>query len=395
VRFVETSTSPPRTEAIKGMISEFEAANKDIKVDLITLPWDTSYEKLLTMLQSGESLDVMEIAERWAGVLVGRKDLVDLTPYVAQWPDYANILDSIKELARLVDNKPYMIPVSMRVRAIYFSKPLFKQAGIDKLPQTLDEFMATAKAITEKVPGRYGYCLRGGRGGFSAFYMYADAFRNDAEWFDKDGNSTFSQPGSVKGIQYVLDLYKYAPKDAINFGYADVVQAFYAGQCAMLEQDPDALRTIDKNMDETQFGIMPLPKGPGGRAFPVIGYAGLSIHSKAKDPAAAFKLLAYLVSPQNNLKWTQIEFNMPIYKGAEQDPFFKRPVLAEFFAELQDPSFVKRPFPGYLPEFGNFEAQVSLKAYQEGLLGKKTAEQIATEWADYLTAAQKKWLAKN
>jgi multiple sugar transport system substrate-binding protein len=395
IKFVETSTRPPRTAAIKEMIAAFEAANKDIKVDLVTLAWDTAYEKLLTMLQSGESLDVMEVADRWMGVLVARKDLVDLTPYVSKWAGYGQIQDSIKELGRIVDDKSYMIPVGTRVRAVFYNKALFKQAGIDKMPETQAEFAAAAKTITEKVPGKYGYCLRGGRGGFSSFYMHMNAHRNSADWFDPSGNSTFGQPEAVKGIQYVLDLYKYAPKDSISWGYADVVQAFYSGQCAMLEQDPDALVTIEKHMDESQFGLFKLPKGPAGKAYPTIGYAGLAIHSKSKNKDAAWKLIEHLLKPENNQKWAQIEGILPIHKGADQDPFFKRAGFKVFFEQLGDANFVKRPFPGYLPEFGNFEAQVSVKSYQEGMLGKKSADEISKEWVSYLSAAQKKWLGKN
>ena len=42
----------------------------------------------------------------------------------------------------------------------------------------------------------------------------------------------------------------------------------------MLDQDPDALIAISSRMKEEDFGVTTMPKGPSGKAFPTIGYAG-------------------------------------------------------------------------------------------------------------------------
>ena len=49
--------------------------------------------------------------------------------------------------------------------------------------------------------------------------------------------------------------------------------------------------------------------------------------------------------------------------------------------------------PTYLEEFAFFADSLAIPTSQEALLGQRTAEDLADEWADYLTAAQKKWLA--
>jgi multiple sugar transport system substrate-binding protein len=49
--------------------------------------------------------------------------------------------------------------------------------------------------------------------------------------------------------------------------------------------------------------------------------------------------------------------------------------------------------PTYLEEFGYFADVLSIQAGQEALLGKRSAADVAGEWATYLGDAQKKWLA--
>ena len=64
LKMVEVITSPPRTELLKKQIAAFEAANPGVKVELVSLPWGQAFEKFLTMVQAGDTPDVVEMPER-------------------------------------------------------------------------------------------------------------------------------------------------------------------------------------------------------------------------------------------------------------------------------------------------------------------------------------------
>ncbi|TIS61235.1 ABC transporter substrate-binding protein, partial [Mesorhizobium sp.] len=68
IKLVEVITSPPRTEFLKKQIAEFESANPGIKVEVVSLPWGQAFEKFLTMVQAGDTPDVVEMPERWMGL---------------------------------------------------------------------------------------------------------------------------------------------------------------------------------------------------------------------------------------------------------------------------------------------------------------------------------------
>ena len=86
---------------------------------------------------------------------------------------------------------------------------------------------------------------------------------------------------------------------------------------------------------------------------------------------------------------------MPIHNGAESDPFFASPQFEGWFNELSDPDVHPTVMPTHLEEFAFFKDSLVIRTSQEALLGRITPEELAEQWAEYLTPAQKKWMAAN
>ena len=79
-----------------------------------------------------------------------------------------------------------------------------------------------------------------------------------------------------------------------------------------------------------------MPKGPAGKAFPTLGYAGWAMFTASQNKDDAWKLIASLLEPESNLEWTKFVGVIPIHKGAEKDPFFATEQFKGWFAELND-----------------------------------------------------------
>ena len=89
LQLVEVITSPQRTEVLRGMVDQFEAANPEVKVEITSLPWGQAFEKLATMVQGGQIPDVVEMPDRWLALYANNDQLVDLGPYMANWDEGA------------------------------------------------------------------------------------------------------------------------------------------------------------------------------------------------------------------------------------------------------------------------------------------------------------------
>lgn len=394
LKLVEVLTSPERTETLKSIVHQFETQNPGTHVEIISLPWSEAFQKFSTMISSGDVPDVVEMPDNWLALYAKNKQLASLEPWLAKWQYTSDLTDQALKLGRSIDNQAYMLPYGLYLRGMFYNKKIFSEAGISEPPKTMDEFVADAKQIKDKT-GKAGYCLRGGSGGMYGWMMFGAAMAGQPVSFDKDGKSNLNSDGWKKGFSWVVDLYKQglAPKDSVNWGFNEVVAGFYSGNCAMLDQDPDALIAINGRMKDEDFGVAPMPKGPSGKAFPTIGFVGWSIMQKSEHKDLAWKLLATLEGPQGNMAWNKKVGTLPVLKSLEKDPFYASPKFKGWFDELADPNVVPMKLPIYLQEFAYFKDVYSLTTSQKALLGEFTPDQLADSWDTYFTKAQKKYLA--
>jgi len=363
-------------------------------VEIISLPWSEAFQKFATMVSAGDVPDVMEMPDTWLSLYANNGMLESLEPYLAKWEHTKGLSERTLELGRDVKNTAYMLPYGFYLRAMFYNKKLLEQAGVKEPPKTLDEFADASKKVAA-LPGKYGYCLRGGPGGLNGWVMFGASMAGSNEFFTKDGASTFDSPGWVKGLTYVIDLYKngLAPKDSVNWGFNEIVAGFYSGTCAFLDQDPDALIAIAQRMKPEDFGVMTMPKGPDGKTFPTIGFAGWSIMSASANKDLSWKLVETLEGPEGNIEWNKKTGALPVHKSAEKDPFYASEQFKGWFDELADKNAVPTTMPTYLEEFAFFKDSLVIKTSQEALLGDITPEDLAKQWADYMTKAQQKFLA--
>ena len=207
LKLVEVITSPERTETLKSIVAKFEAANPGTKVEIISLPWGEAFQKFATMVSAGELPDVMEMPDTWLSLYANNGLLESLEPYLAKWEHTAGLTDRALELGRDVKNTAYMLPYGFYLRAMFYNKKLFQEAGVAEPPKTMDEFVAASEKVS-KLPGKYGYCLRGGPGGLNGWMMFGASMAGSNKFFNEDGTSTMNSEGWVKGLTWVVDLYK-------------------------------------------------------------------------------------------------------------------------------------------------------------------------------------------
>lgn len=394
LKLLEVITSPERTQVLQTLVDEYKAAHNGVEVEIISLPWGQAFEKLATMVAGGDIPDVVEMPDRWLALYAGSGKLVNLESRIAGWDHGGTLTSKTLDMARLSGGQAMTLPYGFYLRAMFYNKRLLEQAGVGAPPNTMDEFMAASAAVS-KIKGKYGYCLRGGPGGLNGWIMMAATMNGTNEFFTPDGKSRLNEPGSVAGLQFLIDMYQkgYAPPDSVNWGFNEIVAGFYSGTCAFLDQDPDALIAVEERMPAEDFAVVPMPVGPSGKAFPTIGFAGWSIFNTSQHQDLAWELVAHLSSPEANATWAKRVGVIPIHKGADQDPHFKTEQFKGWFETLNGDQYIPTIMPVYLEKFGFFADSIARESSQNALLGKRTAQDVADEWAAFLTAEYAKWKA--
>ena len=223
LKLVEVITSPERTKVLQGIVNDFETANPGVTVEIVSLPWGQAFEKLATMVAGGDTPDVVEMPDTWQALYAGSGQLASLTKHVAGWEHGATLTDKTVAMGSQAGDL-YMVPYGFYLRAMFYNKKLLAEAGVDSPPKTMAEFMSASAAVS-KLDGKSGYCLRGGPGGTNGWIMFGATMNGTNDFFTEDGKSRINEPGSVEGIQFMMDLYQkgYAPKDSVNWGFNEIV----------------------------------------------------------------------------------------------------------------------------------------------------------------------------
>jgi multiple sugar transport system substrate-binding protein len=107
----------------------------------------------------------------------------------------------------------------------------------------------------------------------------------------------------------------------------------------------------------------------------------------------AWNLVAALSNPDANANWAKRVGVIPIHEGADQDPHFQTDQFKGWFDELNGAQYEPTIMPTYLEGWGYFGSTLVIETAQEALLGQRTAQDLADEWAAYLTEEYGKWKA--
>ena len=70
----EAASKPTLTAMFEG----YRKANADVKLDVIGFPWGQMQQNILLRLRSSQSLDVVQLAERWLPQFASTGKMIDL-----------------------------------------------------------------------------------------------------------------------------------------------------------------------------------------------------------------------------------------------------------------------------------------------------------------------------
>lgn len=282
------SYTEPSTQML---VDGFEAANPNIKVELIDIASGEYSNKLTVMLNGGNDLDVVWVKDPDnTPSIAERGQLEDLTPYIEK--DGVDIAAMNGSDALKLDGKQVALSVSTGFYVLYYNKDIFDAAGVDYPgnDMTWTEFEELAKKVTsgEGNDKKYG----------ALFHTWQACVQN---WAVQDGKHTildtdysFMKPYYEMALRMqdegtVMD---YSTLKTGNIHYSSV---FMEGQCAMMPMGSWFMSTmIEKTKageTSVNWGVATLPHPDGVEAGWTVGSTtpmGVSASSKNKDAAWEF-----------------------------------------------------------------------------------------------------------
>lgn len=366
------------TEVVDSIVSDFEAANPDIKVNAIySGNYDDTRVRALSALASGEpaqlavmfSIDAYDLIEQ--DLVVAFEDIDGVNP------DWLNSFYPALMANGRIEGKTWGIPFQRSTIVAYYNKELFSAAGLDpeSPPTTWDELISMGKALTND--DSYGLMIPST--GYPYWMFQALAIQNGKEVMSNDGLTTyFDDETVVDTLEFWQSLgqeHGIMPTGTVEWG--TLRQAFLEGQTAMMWHSTGNLTAV-KNNASFDFGVAELPANvrlgspTGGGNFYVFK------DTSDEEKAAALRLIEFMTSPEQAAAWSIATGYMGVSPAAYETEALKA------YTEAFPPALVARnQLENAVAEFSTFEtARVRdglNNAIQSALTGSMSAEDALGE----------------
>ncbi len=238
-------TSQSEFAGLRDIMNLFGKAHPDITVVQENIPNPSFMAKFTAAVVSGSRPDTTMIVSERLDDMLGMKGLVDISDRVKAWklaPSFSQLAwDGISR-----NGKTYGTPGFTFIDWGYYRKDWFDEAGIPGPPKNYDEFVATAKKLTDPSKGRYGFGMRGGAGG--AKYVL-DVMASFGCQFVVDGKPALDRAKAIEAVKFYAGLateQKVVPPSAANDSYRQIMEAFRTGQTAMVWHHTGSLVEISQ-----------------------------------------------------------------------------------------------------------------------------------------------------
>ena len=371
--------------ALRGIMDDFEKANPDIKVTLVSGPYSTTHDQIVVGAASGTLSDVVGLDGAWVNGLSKQGAIASMDPLMdAAGYDRSQIADIIK-----VDGQSVMFPLASFVYPVFVNLDIAKAAGVDKMPTNRTEFAEAAKKMTNADKNEFGWVL-------PLSLETPNGIQNDVMawvWASgasmlKDGKPDLENETVVGTLEYIKSLNDAGVISPGTFAKKeqDKVEEFVNGRVGMMVNSLAHINLIRERNPNLNFGISAVPAVDGYTGKRGMPYAswGIGISEGSEHKEEAWKLVEYLMSPEVNSKLVTIANAFPGNVNAKPDLSKSDPLFSEAFKIYQE-GYLANEFVG-LPVAEELMRQMDIEV-QKLLEGQATAQEAAA-------ATQKQWEAE-
>jgi ABC-type glycerol-3-phosphate transport system substrate-binding protein len=324
--------------------ADFEAANPGVKISIQAIQNEDMDGKLQTALNSGQPPDIF--MARGGGKLADivaagqAKDLTDTIDAATKSAVSEGVLNAFT-----VDGKLYGMPTSVLPGGMYYSKDLYKKAGITDTPKTFDDMNGAVSKL--KAASIQPIALGAKDAWPAAHYYYFYALRDcskatmDAAAKDKK----FQDPCWTKAGQ---DLQTFAGTTPFNRGFLTTSAQQGAGSSAGLlanhkaamelmgAWEPGVVASLTPDQKPlADLGWFPFPAVSGGQGDPAAMMGGVDGYScSAKAPKECPAFLNFYMQKKYQEGYAKAFQTLPASKEAQAvvtDPALKS-ILAAYNA---------------------------------------------------------------
>lgn len=358
------------TDEILGeFIAGFEQENPNIKIDLQYVPPVQQYvDKFSVLAASGQMTDMFYIAAENKQEVISKGVAEDISDM-----EIFSRIDPATSATYGKDGKIYGYSPDAWIGGIFYNKDLFEQAGIEKEPETWQDFVDCAAKL--KAIGVEPYLDDADNVHNLAQDLYQCSVISqepDADVQINEGKATFQEKYTEPLNLWYNDMIASGlySQMALGLNSDQVIDMFANGEVAMMHGGPWNIATIEQKNPELNYDIFGLSDNSGNRVLPGAVNVGLSVSTTSEHKDACRAFIEYMARDENIVKWQKVTNNAIIVEGIDYtmgtvfEKFKEDAVSGSFYL----PQIVWNNSSGIYKEF--------LSGIQDTITGADTIENI-------------------
>ncbi|WP_432091998.1 ABC transporter substrate-binding protein [Streptomyces sp. NRRL F-5630] len=308
--------------AIRRLVAEFERTHPHIRVDLGGGALsDAMLQKVTAALAAGAYPDIAYVFGSDLASVARSPQVVDLTAQMNSGPTpWRNYWAPAREAVTL-NGRVRAAPAVVDSLAVVCNTRLFQEAGVP-LPEpgwTWEEFVATARRLTDSARGRFGTGWPGTGDEDTVWRLWPMIWDLGGEVISEDGRHIGFADTGVRALEVVQALARdrsvyIDPKT----GSEQLYQVFQSGRMAMVPTGPWQLPDI--RQAGVEYHVAPLPS-ISGRPVTISGPDTWTVFDNGSARVAAARtFVSWLTQPAQDVRWDVEAGSLPLSRRSQALP---------------------------------------------------------------------------
>lgn len=372
--------NPPHQKISLDSVEMFNKSQNLIEVEVdATMAVMESRKKLVVAHAAGSPPDVIMTVQYWVQDYFDNGILHPIEDYFKKWDAAPDFFPNVIEQTRSRKGQPIMfVPQTSIPYYVFGRADWLKEANV-AVPDTFDQFVAAAKAIT-KAPDRYGIAMRGQT--YSAIQVILPIWASaGVKFVDEKGNVDFDSPAAVDVTEKWVGMFtkdKSAQPSAVNDGYREQYALMEKSKCGFWFYGPHASPAMMKALGDA---IQPMANPRVGKErYMLANPEGPMMTTGCKEKEAAWEFIKFIGSGDALMLYTAGRAVPPVRKSASTAPVFQENRFIKFGLD-EVATWWTPPYEN--KNWANFQDKIP-PYWQEVLREKITPKQFNEQGAKFL-----------
>lgn len=364
-------------------IKRFEAENPNIKVKVVDVPGEESFNTLFVQFQGGQMPDVFWSHWVLAAATSGMAIPID------EYLDQAFMDRFVPSAWKWVEWKGEHYGVQWRDGAsvTYFNKKLLDKAGLE-VPEEWDwdTMVEYAKALTDAANGVYGLGLIGAATDpGTEWNFWPFLLQNGGRILDEKNRAAFNSPEGVEALQFMVDLIhkeKIAPPGTASNDINQIIDLFVSDKIGFWFNGPWYIGIMKGTYPEAEVTVAVMPKKVTMGS--IAGGTALCISSLTEHREEAWKLIEFMTRDDILTEWAEAFEHVAPNKAAFESPLYDEPSMAAAARQTMSADTIPANHYPETDQLNQIIRTYLQGAYLQEMTPKEALDKAAAEWDEIL-----------